>query len=693
MRILVTGASGFLGSHFASVAVSRGHHVVAAVRRTDPRIDGSQRVMDVFDPTPEDISDVDAIVHFAAVTAGAAERFYLLNAHGTLRLFEAARNAGIRRFVHVSSVSVYGSDGRLERRPRYRGAYAGSKAVADELIRLAALDETSPVHTAVLRPGLVYGPGMRASVIAGAGFVAPGRTLLGLEPRSAHLPVVHIEDLSSAIAATIESEVGKQLELWDVLWPTPPTRAEALRLFAELTGDGWKVIWIPSWLVSGVAAVVAAARTLRGAPPGLFYRVRRSATFDSTVLGSPGIWGAVGVRPTGDVRQCLLDGLNTTPSLGETQVVGGAQGLPAELLAAGRHLPPTGEPKPVILVGAGRAVAELHVPVLLRSKRWQVLGVVDQDLPAATKIAARLGAPGARSLQDLDPALVARATLVIATPGWTHAALALEAIKLGADVIVEKPIVTTRQDLKLLNEAAQGKVVSAILNYRLRPNVKKLWRAMQTGNIGPLHRIVIEYHSGRLASEPASWMHHDDMGRTVLTELAIHFLDLACVAVGRIHFPAEAVISSLSSDSGLIRLSALGVSADGTVPVSLAVSVTGAAQRCVLTFEFERASCEVAFFPEGFRVLPVRNTPIDDLGASLSRLTRYALDRISNGRTRHIHESPHSLIYQDHLARTLGAPYGKGSGPFSLSGVSDTMETLFELQDVISSQSKLETRG
>jgi predicted dehydrogenase len=186
--------------------------------------------------------------------------------------------------------------------------------------------------------------------------------------------------------------------------------------------------------------------------------------------------------------------------------------------------------------------------------------------------------------------------------------------------------------------------------------------------------------------ERAAWMRRDEFGRTVLAELAIHFIDLACVAVGPIRFPSEAVVASLAEDRALIRLTALGISAPGGVPVSLSVSVAGTAQRCHLTFEFERASYEVTFFPEGFRVLPIRSTPIDDLAAAMGRTVRYGLERSPIRRRNESVASPHSLIYQDHLTRTMTASETLPNSPFSLAGVADTMETLFGLEDVLSTQ-------
>jgi hypothetical protein len=138
----------------------------------------------------------------------------------------------------------------------------------------------------------------------------------------------------------------------------------------------------------------------------------------------------------------------------------------------------------------------------------------------------------------------------------------------------------------------------------------------------------------------------------------------------------------------LIRLSALGISTIGGVPVNLSVSVAGTAQRCQLTFEFARASLEVSFFPEGFRVLPIRSTPVDDLAASLGRTVRYGLERSPIGRRYKDHSSPHSLIYLDHLFRVTRATASSSTSPFSLSGVDDTMQTIFDLQDAVASQAK-----
>ena len=689
MRVLVTGASGFLGSHFVQTASSHGHDVVAAVRRPEPRVSASQRIMDVFDPRPDDLADIQAIVHFAAATGGTAEEFYRLNAQGSLRLFEAAQRAGVKRFIHVSSVSIYGSDGGIEGRPRQRGPYAGSKSEADLLIRNAALGHESAVRTSVLRPGLVYGPGMRASVLAGAAVITPGRTLLGIGPRAAHLPIVHVDDLSAVIAATLEHEVRDPLEVWDVLSPVLPSRDQMVKLFADLTGGNWTVIWIPSLVLVGFGFVAALGQAARGKPRGLVHRLRRATKFDAGRLNSVGIWKAKAVQPMKDTRQCLLDGLLADQEAFSDRLVGGVNETPSRLAEIGQGLPQPGDRKRLIVVGAGRVVRELHMPVLLRSDHWQVVAVIDPNISAASEIAARLGAIAAQSLDDIDELQLAGATIVIATPGANHSALAQIALQRGTDVIVEKPVSTTRIEFETLREAARGKVVTAIQNYRLRPNVRKLWQAMAKGNAGPIRRIAVEYHSGRLSMERASWMRHDEFGRTVLSELAIHFLDLACVAVGQIDFPKEAVVASLGRDGALVRLSALGTSTTGDVPVGLSVSVAGTAQRCHLTFEFERATYELNFFPEGFRVLPIRSTPVDDLTASVGRTLRYTLDRSPFGVRNRSGDSPHALIYRDHLARTTMAPQTVQLSAFSLAGVADTMETLFGLQEVLSARAPL----
>src|SRR4051812_30954528 len=151
MRVLVTGASGFLGSHIAEQLSQQGHSVVALVRRTsNTRFLSSLRGLELATGAVEDaasvreaIKGVRAVVHAAGlVKARSEEEFFDINVRGTENLLEAAKELtpDLLRFVFVSSLTAVGPslDGRPvpgggEPRPVTR--YGRSKVAAEERVR------------------------------------------------------------------------------------------------------------------------------------------------------------------------------------------------------------------------------------------------------------------------------------------------------------------------------------------------------------------------------------------------------------------------------------------------------------------------------------------------------------------------------------------------------------------------------
>lgn len=163
MKILVTGATGKVGSRLVKRLVRRGDHVRALVRdpsRLEAK-DAEAVVGDVLDPGSlvAAVRGVDAIVHCAAFFRGATEeQAHATNDQGTRHLADAARVAGVKRFVFTSTGNVYGgTDGRLARENdecHPTAAYPASKLAAEQfLLALADLD------VRVLRLPFVYGDG------------------------------------------------------------------------------------------------------------------------------------------------------------------------------------------------------------------------------------------------------------------------------------------------------------------------------------------------------------------------------------------------------------------------------------------------------------------------------------------------------------------------------------------------------
>ncbi len=169
MKVLVTGASGFLGSWVAERLTHQGHDVRALVRKTSnrkhlgtlPRVELAEGSVEDAPRVRDAVRGVDAIVHCAGlVKARTEEDLRRTNVTGTRNLIAAAREAapGLKRFVHVSSLEASGpaTDGRpvpLEQEQPCT-AYGRSKLASEK----AVLDARGDLPVTVLRPGAIYGP-------------------------------------------------------------------------------------------------------------------------------------------------------------------------------------------------------------------------------------------------------------------------------------------------------------------------------------------------------------------------------------------------------------------------------------------------------------------------------------------------------------------------------------------------------
>ena len=169
MRVLVTGAAGFIGARLVPALAQAGHEVLALVRDPDRApADATAVVADLARPL-SGIPPADAIVHLAQANVpfpDAADELYRVNTLSTLALLEHARATGAERFVHASSGSIYGlGEGAVDEESARRASdfYAVTKRNAEQLVSAYA-----PFFaTAVLRPFAPYGPAQQGRLIPG----------------------------------------------------------------------------------------------------------------------------------------------------------------------------------------------------------------------------------------------------------------------------------------------------------------------------------------------------------------------------------------------------------------------------------------------------------------------------------------------------------------------------------------------
>ena len=180
MKVLVTGASGFVGSTLCAHLIAKGHTVRGAVRRTSdkplPGVD-VQVVSDLSADTNWSgaLAGINAVVHCAArvhimneASVDPLTAFREANVKGTACLVKQAVDSAVRRFVYISSVKVNGevTDGnpfRADDTPAPEDPYGISKWEAEQVLRGIA-DETN-LEIVIIRPPLIYGPGVSANFL------------------------------------------------------------------------------------------------------------------------------------------------------------------------------------------------------------------------------------------------------------------------------------------------------------------------------------------------------------------------------------------------------------------------------------------------------------------------------------------------------------------------------------------------
>jgi len=171
MRILVTGATGFIGGALVGRLLSKGATVRILVREPDSAthlIENGVEVVqgDVTDPGScgNAMKDIDLVFHCAGVLGGWGKPeslFWNVNFEGTKNMLEAARKADVNRFVHISSCGIFGplEDGEAaDDNHAYnpKNIYEKTKAEAEKLALRYAKEG---LNTVILRPEFVYGPG------------------------------------------------------------------------------------------------------------------------------------------------------------------------------------------------------------------------------------------------------------------------------------------------------------------------------------------------------------------------------------------------------------------------------------------------------------------------------------------------------------------------------------------------------
>lgn len=266
MNILVTGGRGLLGSFVVRELVGRGHQVRVLQRGPaghGPRVE--EVLGDVSDAAcaARAVDGCDAVIHLAAKVSmvGSRADFERTNVVGTSVMIDASANAGVSRFVHVSSPSVAHAGQPLVGAPaaqadpvHARGEYARSKAMAEVL----ALSSDRPgFAVTAIRPHLVWGPGDTQLIGRIAERARRGRLVL-VDDGAALIDTTVVDNAATALAHAVEhcTNVDVHGRAFVVTNGEPRTVWEMLDRIARASGGRAPSRRVPYRVARGLGSVV-----------------------------------------------------------------------------------------------------------------------------------------------------------------------------------------------------------------------------------------------------------------------------------------------------------------------------------------------------------------------------------------------------------------------------------------------------
>jgi len=269
VRVLVTGAGGFVGQAVCAALLDADHRITAAVRGSSAVIPpGCESVVvgDIDGATAwqDAVDGVDAIVHLAARTHRRDDRdaiadYRRTNVDGSVRLVRAAVAAGVESFLYMSSIKVNGecspvdSSGIAHRfsgddEPRPVTPYGRSKWEAEQALQEIAAG--AAMRLMVLRPPLVYGPGQKGNLLHLMRAVDRGIPLpfADLDNRRS---LIDVRNLATAVALAVAADraVRGTYTLADV----DLSSADLVQAMAAALGTRARLFPLPRWLLGTMA--------------------------------------------------------------------------------------------------------------------------------------------------------------------------------------------------------------------------------------------------------------------------------------------------------------------------------------------------------------------------------------------------------------------------------------------------------
>ncbi len=299
MKLLITGANGFLGRYVVAEAVKQGINVRALLRPASKNIPESWKnhcLIEIVygdlrkkDKITELFSDCDVVVHLAATKTGDIYEQLSGTVIATENLLNAMKEANLSKIVLISSFAVYEYKKRLsfsvldESSPLAvdtfkRDQYCQTKTLQEKLVLQIAKENSW--QCVVLRPGVIFGRDNLWTARLGMQLNPKKWLTIG---NLAALPLTYVENCASAIVLASEFKGADKTKILNIVDGKPPSQAKYIRFLKKHTPGKVKIVFIP-WLIMRFIAFCASSFNRlflhgNGKIPGLFVPESQHARF------------------------------------------------------------------------------------------------------------------------------------------------------------------------------------------------------------------------------------------------------------------------------------------------------------------------------------------------------------------------------------------------------------------------------
>ena len=324
MKVLVTGAAGFLGGHLVDMLVERGDEVRAMVRpvedtnhlRTLAGVEIVQGDLTDSESLKRAVQGVQRVYNVAAKTGpwGLEDVYRTANVQGLADLIHSAMDAGVQRIVHTSSITVYGHHlhGIITEDDPFHAEdnpYSRTKIAGEKLIANLVKDQGASV--VIVRPGWIYGPRDMASFGRFVSLVESGKSFIIGSGKNI-VPAVYVRDVAQGLikaGGAGDSAIGQAYTIAD---DRRVTQAQYLNTIADCLQVPHVSLHLPySVIYSGARVAELTWKTLgrrNAAPPPV-------TTYGVTLLGSEQIFSIgkarreLGYAPEYDITHGVAEGV------------------------------------------------------------------------------------------------------------------------------------------------------------------------------------------------------------------------------------------------------------------------------------------------------------------------------------------------------------------------------------------------